>query len=176
MIRLLCWILGCVALNSLSSCRPGNRPENTPETAISIPTVADSADTTAADPTDNPIILTWNDLKDVRFEEKYYEKEEAWMLFPSFGNSIKTMEGKIIEITGYVIPIEPERYALSANPFSACFFCGNAGPESVMELELQSYGQMYYTDEFRTFRGKFSLNITNLDKMNYVLREAEPVE
>lgn len=158
-------------------CNSDTNSQNQPKTDADSQTLADkSSDQPKANSPQESLVITWQDLKDVKFEEKFYEKEKEWMLFPSFGNAVQILEGKTVEITGYVIPLEPKRYALSANPFSACFFCGNAGPESVMELELVSYDQMYYTDEFRTFRGKFALNITNLDKMNYVLTAAEPVD
>ncbi|MEZ4775466.1 MAG: DUF3299 domain-containing protein [Bacteroidia bacterium] len=144
--------------------------------SVSTEQVKDRMESRQSTVLEEAVIISWQDLKDVEFNEKFYEKEKEWMLFPTFGHSVQTLAGKTVEITGYVIPLEPTRYALSANPFSACFFCGNAGPESVIELELASYDQMYYTDEFRTFRGEFSLNTTNLDKMNYVLTGAKPVD
>ncbi|MCB0847224.1 MAG: DUF3299 domain-containing protein, partial [Bacteroidetes bacterium] len=66
-------------------------------------------------------------------------------------------------------------YALSANPFASCFFCGNAGPESVMDLELTSYDKVYFTDDYVTFQGKLILNDSDLNKMCYVLEEAEEI-
>ena len=48
-------------------------------------------------------------------------------------------------------------YALSAFPFSSCFFCGAAGPESVLELDLK-HQQEYLTDEVITFKGVLELN------------------
>ena len=125
---------------------------------------------------EDAIQLTWNMLKDVSFEEKYYEKIQQYLLYPTFGQSLKDLEGKTVYITGYVIPVEAERYVLSANPFASCFFCGNAGPETIVELELTSYDEMYYTDEWRTFQGRFQLNAEDIDKLNYLLVAAEPVE
>ena len=127
-------------------------------------------------PANEVLKITWDDLTAVTFEEKYYEKEEAWMLFPTFGEGVKKLEGKVVEIKGYVIPLEPERYVLSANPFSSCFFCGNAGPETVMELDMTSYDKVFYTDDFLTFQGTFTLNDQNIDRMNYILTEASPID
>lgn len=58
--------------------------------------------------------------------------------FPSL--LVNQYEGEEVIISGYLIPIdiESERYALSKNPFSSCFFCGNAGPETVVELKFES--------------------------------------
>ena len=42
--------------------------------------------------------LTWDDLSDVTFTEKYNEKFKADFLFPEFGPSVKALEGKEISI------------------------------------------------------------------------------
>lgn len=123
--------------------------------------------------------LTWEDLQDVNFEEKYYEDIDQYLLFPVFGEKILEKENKTWVLSGYVIPVtpgdqdNPPLYVLSANPFSACFFCGNAGPESVVELELQEPYVLYGTDEFRSFEGSLQLNDSNVDRLNYILVDAE---
>ncbi|RMG66740.1 MAG: DUF3299 domain-containing protein [Bacteroidetes bacterium] len=117
--------------------------------------------------------LSWQQLQDVTFEDRYYEDIEEYLLFPAFGDSVKALAGQPVKIAGYVLPVEPGRYVLSANPFSSCFFCGGAGPESVMELELRDTTLLFYTDEWRTFQGRLQLNDSNVDKLNYILEEAE---
>ncbi len=131
-----------------------------------------------ATPTGLGVRITWERLKDVKFEEKMYEELGQYLLFPTFGPTVKSLEGSEILISGYVIPIDsggegrPPRYVLSSNPFSSCFFCGNAGPESVMELELTDHDQLYATDEFRSFQGTFRLNDSDVDRLNYLLENA----
>lgn len=129
-------------------------------------------------PKQEPIKITWKTLQDVTFKEKYFKEAEAWFLFPTFGRSLKELEGKLIEIKGYVIPIDAESglYALSAFPFSACYFCGGAGPESVMSLKLKKGHRRYKTDDVVTFRGIFKLNDTDINDFNYILRNAEEVK
>ena len=122
-----------------------------------------------------PVNITWETLADVSFEDKHYPEYDQYLPYPTFGNSIKALEDKEVKISGYVIPIEPERYILSQNPFASCFFCGGAGPETVLELELSSYEKTYYTDEYLSFTGKLKLNISNIDKLNYILESAEEV-
>ncbi|GCD79133.1 DUF3299 domain-containing protein [Schleiferia thermophila] len=124
-----------------------------------------------------PIKITWKTLQDVQFKERYYKEAEAWFLFPTFGKSLKNLDGKQVEIKGYVIPIDAEGglYALSAFPFSACYFCGGAGPESVMSLKLKKGHRRYKTDDVVTFRGIFKLNDTDINDFNYILRNAEEV-
>ena len=50
--------------------------------------------------------LTWEDLSDVKFTEKYNEKFKADFLFPEFGPSVKALEGKEISIIGYFLNID----------------------------------------------------------------------
>lgn len=117
--------------------------------------------------------VTWDQLADVRFEVRYFEDAQDSLLFPAFGEAVQAMAAKSIVISGYVIPITYDRYVLSANPFSQCFFCGNAGPESVMELHISELeGVLFHTDEFRTFTGVFKLNDLDVNQLNYLLEDA----
>ncbi|MEL7530899.1 MAG: DUF3299 domain-containing protein [Bacteroidota bacterium] len=117
--------------------------------------------------------INWNDLADVKFESRYFREIKDSLLFPVFGPAVKSIEGEKIAISGYVIPVTYDRYVLSANPFSQCFFCGNAGPESVMELNIKDLENvLFHTDEFRTFYGSFKLNDSDVDQLNYILEDA----
>jgi hypothetical protein len=118
--------------------------------------------------------LTWQKLADVEYEARWFEEINDSLLYPHFGAQVKAAENNKVYVSGYVIPVSYERYVLSANPFSSCFFCGNAGPETVMELALNQYeDQMFFTDEFRTFTGTFRLNNEDTEKLNYILEGAE---
>lgn len=132
----------------------------------------------AAAQSQDVVRITWKTLQDVTFTEKYYKEAEAWFLFPNFGQSLRNLNGKIVEIKGYVIPIDAENgmYALSAFPFSSCYFCGGAGPESVMSLKLKKGHRRYRTDDVVTFRGRFELNDKDINDFNYILRQAEEVK
>ena len=68
-------------------------------------------------------------------------------------------EGEEVMIAGYLIPIdvESQRYALSKNPFSSCFFCGNAGPETVIELHFSRNPGRFATDEYLMIKGTLEL-------------------
>jgi len=125
-----------------------------------------------------PKEIDWKFLSKVEFEDRYFEEYEAWYLFPIFSNSIKKLDGQKVRIKGYVIPLDVEDnlYALSAYPFSACFFCGGAGPESVMSLKFPEKPRHYDTDDVATFEGTLHLNTTDLDNFNYVLQNAHEVE
>jgi len=116
--------------------------------------------------------IDWDTLKKVKFEDKFYEEINSYLLYPTFSEDLKQMQGEKVAIQGYVIPISPGRYVLSANPFASCFFCGNAGPESVMELSLKDTTAVYFSDDFKAFGGTFKLNDSDIDRLNYILEDA----
>ena len=123
--------------------------------------------------------ITWKDLENVTFEETYLDGFEDWFLVPTFGKDVKALEGKIVNIKGYLIPIDLDGkiYALSAFPFSSCFFCGAAGPESVMTLLFKDEkARKYKPDEVATFTGALRLNPDDPEEFIYVLDEAVKVE
>jgi hypothetical protein len=123
--------------------------------------------------------ITWDMLKDVTFKKKWYPQESIFMLYPTFGAPLKKLENKEVMIKGYVIPVDvaTNMYVLSAFPYSQCFFCGGAGPESVMSLKpKKSEVRKYKTDEMHTFTGKLKLNADDIYEMNYILEEADMIE
>lgn len=123
-------------------------------------------------------IITWEVLKDVKFTEEWSEEFQAFYMVPQFGNKVKSLDGKIVEIRGYIIPVDvvQDYYVLSANPYSSCFFCGQAGPESVMEIQLKKQYDGLRMDKIVTFKGKLRLNADDIYQLNYVLEDAEVVE
>ena len=122
--------------------------------------------------------ITWEVCKDVVFTEVWSEEFQGYYQVPKFGNRISKFDGKEIAIRGYVIPVDvvADYYVLSANPYSSCFFCGQAGPESVMEIQLaKPYGGLRM-DRILTFKGKLRLNADDIYQLNYVLEDAEVIE
>lgn len=119
--------------------------------------------------------INWKLLAKVEWDERYFPKYEETVYYPDFGKEVLALDGKLIELQGYVIPVDVEAdyYVLSANPFASCFFCGNAGPESVMELQLVSKNNQFRTDERVTMTGKLKLNWDDLEHCNYILQNAE---
>ncbi len=99
-------------------------------------------------------------------------------LYPSFGPSVKALDGKQIRIRGYMIPVDEyaRLFVISAKPIAQCFFCGGAGPESLMELQFRKKGQRFKTDEIRTVSGRLRLNATDVDHLIYILQDAEITE
>jgi hypothetical protein len=117
---------------------------------------------------------SWTDLMDITFKDVYLESDDIYVYYPLFKEKQKSLDGREIAITGYIIPVDVElnQYVLSAFPFSSCFFCGNAGPESVMAIYFSSNDRNFKTDERLTLVGKLELNDTDVDELVYVLRDA----
>ncbi len=120
-------------------------------------------------------LITWKTLSDVTFNKKWNPKEKMFILEPQFGPGVVVLSNKMVTITGYMIPIDIESnyYVLSANPYASCFFCGGAGPESVLSVKFKKVSRRFDTDERLTLKGRLLLNKDNLDELNYVLQEAE---
>jgi hypothetical protein len=121
------------------------------------------------------IPITWKILSDVTFYEKYNKEYDYNVLYPKWGPKVKALENKIVEIEGYAIPVEElgaDILVLSALPYSQCFFCGGAGPESVMDIKSKKKLKVK-VDKKLKFRGKLKLNENDLTQLNYILVDAE---
>ncbi|GAB3791670.1 hypothetical protein GCM10028819_00490 [Spirosoma humi] len=159
-----------IALLVVSLAAPAFRPALPPVNRVK-PAIAPSM---AAE----PVKLSWEILRDVTFKKKWYAEESVYMLYPTFGQGIQKLNGKTVDLTGYVLPVDLESnvYVLSAFPYSACFFCGGAGPESVVSLKFKKSDKKFKTDERRTFRGTLKLNADNIYELNYILADAEMIQ
>lgn len=123
-------------------------------------------------------IITWELLKDVEFDEIWSEEFQAYYMVPKFSKSVKEIDGKEVQIRGFIIPVDivQDYYVLSANPYSSCFFCGQAGPESVMEIQMIKKYEGLRMDQVITFQGTLRLNIDDIYQLNYILEEAQIIE
>lgn len=123
-------------------------------------------------------LIDWKLLAKVEFVDQYFEDYEAWYLVPKFSDAVKKLNGEQVIIKGYVIPLDVDggEYALSAYPFSACFFCGGAGPESVMSLHFKDKPGRFETDDYLNFVGKLKLNTKDFEDFTYILEDCKLVE
>ncbi len=94
---------------------------------------------------------------------------------PRFPDSVAKYDGQEVVIQGFIIPMDvgENAYVLSMNPFSSCFFCGNAGPETVMELKFKDPQSKFLTDQFIRVKGILRLNRYNSNGFFYTLENAE---
>lgn len=104
--------------------------------------------------------VSWSQLEDLRFSVKNSSSDEMIWGKPKFGESLKALDGKQVTISGYILPITVDRpeYMLSRYHFAECFFCGNGGPESVMELSLKQDIKKPVINDPLTFTGILRLN------------------
>ena len=122
--------------------------------------------------------IDWATLSDVAFETKYDPEIGISFEEATFGPAVIPLDGQEVAITGYMIPLDAfgVSYAISRNPNASCFFCGGAGPETVIELRLLPRAmRRYRTDERLLFKGTLEINTSNADNFTYRLLNAEPV-
>jgi hypothetical protein len=122
-------------------------------------------------------VVTWKMLADVTFKEEYNKEYDFNVLYPKFGEKVKALAGKQIIIEGYAIPVEElgaDILVLSGLPYSQCFFCGGAGPESVMDIKSKKK-MKFKVDKKLKLKGTLKLNEKDLSKLNYILENAELV-
>jgi hypothetical protein len=121
--------------------------------------------------------LKWEQLKDVIVETEFDEDLGMELTFPDFGDNISKWDGKEVFIEGFLIPVDIEDglFALSEFPYNSCFFCGKAGIESVIQLNLKSKRRYsgFKTDQILKFTGRLNLNATNAADLIYILEDAE---
>ncbi|MCU0447193.1 MAG: hypothetical protein MUE85_20040 [Microscillaceae bacterium] len=114
----------------------------------------------------------WRTLADVSFKTKVEGKYKVE--YPVFGKQVQAINGKVISLRGYVLPVEvsqPNQFIFSLYPYSSCYFCGGAGLETVVEVNAKT--KIPYSSKPVTIRGKFRLNERSYDQMMYILDEAE---
>lgn len=119
--------------------------------------------------------INWVTLRDVKFTKKFNKEYELDFLYPTFGSNLLKLQGKIVEIKGYVIPVNQNVFVLSAKPMASCFFCGGSGPESILQLNFATKNR-FKTDQIITVKGKFRLNPDNVDDLNYILDEPSLIQ
>ncbi len=119
------------------------------------------------------VAVNWEQLGDISFAVKNSHSDDMIWNKPKFGDSLKELDGKQIRISGYMLPLTVDRkeYILSRYHFSECFFCGNGGPETVMELKLKQEIKKVVLDHPVDFVGTFRLNKTPYELV-FVLEEA----
>jgi hypothetical protein len=133
-----------------------------------------TSNTTLAQETTN----TWKQLSKITYKKEYDELMGFKVDVPVFSEEIKEMAGKEINIKGYIIPVEGYKshteFIFSAFPYNMCFFCGGAGPETVMEVS--SLEPVKYTAEQIEIKGKLELNDSDINRLMYILTDVKLVK
>jgi len=94
---------------------------------------------------------------------------------PVFSKNLKSFNGKKIKLKGFVIPInevgDQDKFMLSSLPFNVCYFCGAAGPETV--VEVMSDDGVRFSSKAIWVEGILSLNDNDPDHHMYILKSAQ---
>lgn len=126
----------------------------------------------------NNVVNVWDVLMKVKWEKKYDKKYKTNSYVPKFTKEIKALNGKVITIKGYLIPVDlyggGDFAIISALPIASCFFCGGAGPETVMEVYTKQKVRADRSGKV-TFQGRLELNPNDADHLIYIMRDAKPL-
>ena len=118
----------------------------------------------------------WNTLAEVGFQTKK-DANGFEVEVPLFSKHLKTFQGKKIRIKGYIIPLaevgSQSKFMLSALHFNLCYFCGAAGPETVMEVE--SAEKIKFSTKPIVMEGTLMLNDKGPDHHMYILKTARVI-
>lgn len=115
----------------------------------------------------------WHVLAQVGFEKK--KSANGWAVeVPVFSQHVKSFNGKRITLKGYILPageVGSTRYMFSSQPFNLCYFCGAAGPETVVELDTRE--KILFSSKPMTIAGTLALNATDEDRHMYILTDVK---
>lgn len=123
-----------------------------------------------------PLPLTWKALAKVSFRSELDNTLGYKVSRPIFDKSIEVYENQEVMIEGYIVPLEiGEKYfVISAYPFASCFFCGQAGIETVMEVYVNK--PIRLDKETIKVKGKLKLNRKDPNRLLYILEEAQEIK
>lgn len=122
---------------------------------------------------------TWQILSMVMMKKQFDEDLGIDVEMPLFGKKVKALNGEEVTVRGYVLPLniskDQKYFILSAVPYNQCFFCGGAGPESVMEVFAKAPVEM--TQKPVTIRGTLRVNLQpSIGQVLYTLKDAQLVK
>ena len=120
----------------------------------------------------------WKTLAKLTYKKEYNELLGFKVDVPVFSEDVRALEGQEVEVRGYIIPVDgyksQSEFVFSAFPYNMCFFCGGAGPETVMEVVAAT--PIAYTTEPVTIRGILHLNEEDINRLIYSLEEVVLVQ
>jgi len=122
-------------------------------------------------------VNAWKTLGKITYKKKYNEIMGFKVDVPVFSEDVLKLENQVIEIKGYIIPVEGykshKEFIFSAFPYNMCFFCGGAGPETVMEVEAMD--PVKFTSEAIRLRGKLKLNAEDINNLMYKIVDTQMI-
>lgn len=120
----------------------------------------------------------WHALSKITFKKVYDEFQGFKVDVPVFSEGVRKYDGQEIVIRGYIVPSQgyegQTEFFLSAYPYNMCFFCGGAGPETIMEVYTKE--EIDYTAEAVIVKGVLRLNDSDINRLIYALEDVELVD
>ena len=117
----------------------------------------------------------WQTLSKLKIDPQYDEILKDTFDVPIFSDDLLAYDGKKVTLEGYVIPLQVSKsqkyFVLSRFPYSSCFFCGQAGPETVAEVYTKNPVEL----KEQKVRVCAILRLNGKDPLHmfYILEEAE---
>jgi len=119
----------------------------------------------------------WQVLAEVGFQSKKDKNTGYFIETPIFSKTLKSWNGKKIKLRGYVIPVneigDQDKFMFSSLPFNVCYFCGAAGPETVIEVESDE--KIRFSSKAIWIEGILYLNEKDPDHHMFVLKSARTI-
>ena len=118
---------------------------------------------------------SWSTLAMIKYVDVAQVEEDNTIL-----KMIRDLEGEEMVLKGYIIPLEGKKaqahLMFSAYPYANCFFCGQAGIESVVEVFMKEGEAVEYSDKAIEIKGIFRYIPSSFDEIMYKLENATVVE
>jgi hypothetical protein len=111
-------------------------------------------------------------LAQIKYLKKPSKDYPEGVMYPVVNTTLKAKNKKQITMSGFIIPIDNKNYALSKNVFASCFFCGQAGPETIMGIKFKAPNMKLKTDQYVTLQGTFRYNDSDVDDWIYHIENA----
>jgi len=120
----------------------------------------------------------WATLADVTYRTVADPQSGYDMDVPEFGQKVLALQGQKVRLKGFMVPLDyllkKQYFVLSSMPFNLCFFCGGAGPETV--VEVFSKEPISLTEDMVWVEGVLKVNTVNdPEKLMYQIVAAEVI-
>jgi hypothetical protein len=116
--------------------------------------------------------ITWKMLGVIKYVKKPHPEYKEGVMFPVINATVKAKGKKRVVLSGFIIPVDPTTFALSKNVFASCFFCGQAGPETITGIKFRGKTPKLKTDQYVTLEGVFRYNDSDVDDWIYHIEDA----
>lgn len=119
----------------------------------------------------------WEAFAHATYKDHYIEEYLAYASLLEVDDGLAALDGQEITLKGYYIPVVEDVTIISKYPNESCFFCGDAGMETVAQVNLISPpNPPFKMDERVTIKGRLRLNSTEWEYVSFILEDAVIVD